>query len=282
MPVLKSEFDVRDPRVVSAIDDLPLWSAPFGLKLFETIELRRGMRALDVGCGIGFPIVDLSQRLGPTCTVVGIDPWTAALDRLREKMRTWGVANVEIMEGVVEELPFEDGTFDLVTSNNGTNNVDDEAKAFAEIARVSKADAQFVFTVNLPETMIEFYRVYRNVLWARGLEKAIARMDEHIFQKRKPVPHVRAQVEGAGFDIRNIHEDKFTFRYTDGTAMLNHYFIRLSFADGWKAILEPDEVGPVFDDIELALNEVAARHGVLEMTVPFICVDCQKKRIDYA
>ncbi len=277
MSFRKSEFDVSDPGVVSVIDDLPLWSAPFGLELFEAVELRRGMRALDVGCGIGFPLVDLSQRLGPSCTVVGIDPWTAALDRLRVKLRTWGIANVEVMEGAAEELPFDDATFDLVTSNNGTNNVDDEARAFAEIARVCRPGAQFVFTANLPETMIEFYRVYRNVLWARGLEKTIERMEEHIINKRKPLSHIRAQAERAGFEIRNIHENSFTFRYTDGTAMLNHYFIRLSFADGWKAILEPDDVGPVFDDIELALNDIAAKQGELKITVPFICVDCRKE-----
>ena len=191
-----------------------------------------------------------------------------------------GSKDLEVLELTLTqdiELPFDDETFNLVTSNNGINNVDDEARAFAEIARVSKPGAQFVFAVNLPETMIEFYRVYRNVLWARGLEEAIGRMDEHIIDKRKPLSHVRAQAERAGFDIRNIHESSFSFRYTDGTAMLNHYFIRLSFADGWKAILDPDDVGPVFDDVELALNDIAAKQDGLKMTVPFVCVDCQKK-----
>ena len=168
MSQIESEYDVHDANVVSAIDDLPLWSAPFGLALLDAVEMRGSMRVLDVGSGMGFPIVDLSQRLGPTSRVYGIVPWTVANERTRMKLRTWGIDNVEIVEGVVEEMPFDDGFFDLVVSNNGTNNVDDEGRAFAEIARVAAPGAQFVLTVNMPETMMEFYEVYRGVLRNRG------------------------------------------------------------------------------------------------------------------
>lgn len=145
MSELPSEFDVHNSDVVSSIDDLPLWSAPFGLKLLDVVDMRPGQRVLDVGCGTGFPLVDLSQRLGPTCTVVGIDPWTEGLDRVRFKLRTWGIDNVELVDGVAESMPFDDASFDLVVANNGTNNVDDEPRAFGEIARVDPDDAGDTF-----------------------------------------------------------------------------------------------------------------------------------------
>jgi arsenite methyltransferase len=276
MTIPKCEYDVHDPDVVSSIDDLPLWSAPFGLRLLETVELGKNLRVLDIGCGMGFPIVDLSQRLGPTCTVYGIDPWTAAIDRVRMKLRTWGISNVTAEEGRAEALPFPDAHFDRIVSNNGTNNVDDEEQAFSEIARVAKPGAQFVFTVNLPETMVEFYNTYRGVLADRGLEGAVELLDEHIIDKRKPLTHVESVVTGAGFDIRSIHKDEFSFRYTDGAAMLNHFFIKLGFFDGWQAILEPDDVAPVFADVGAALDRAAEKNGELRLTVPWICVDSRK------
>jgi ubiquinone/menaquinone biosynthesis C-methylase UbiE len=276
VPEIESEYDLHDAAVVSAIDDLPLWSAPFGLALLDAVEMRRGMRVLDVGSGSGFPIVDLSQRLGSSCRVWGLDPWAAGLERVRHKLHTWGIDNVEIVEGFAEQMPFEDGFFDLVVSNNGTNNVDDEAATFAEIARVAAPGAQFVFTVNLPDTMVEFYDVYREVLRERGADDAITRLEGHIVHKRKPLDHVRRTVESAGFDVRGVREGEFSFRYADGTAMLGHFQIRLGFSAPWKSIPDPGETDEVFGAVEEKLNVLAARQGGLRMTVPWICVDSRK------
>ena len=61
---------------------------------------------------------------------------------------------------VIDDLPlwsapFESDSFDVIVSNNGINNVDDDRKAMTEIARVAKSDAQLVITVNLPVTFAE-------------------------------------------------------------------------------------------------------------------------------
>jgi ubiquinone/menaquinone biosynthesis C-methylase UbiE len=196
MSEIQGTYDIHDPSVMAVIDDLPLWSAPFGLKLLEVARLGRGLTVLDVGSGAGFPVVELSQRLGASCRVFGVDPWPEAVARAREKIRTWGITNLQIVDGTAEALPFGDATFDLVVSNNGTNNVDDEERAFAEIVRVAKPGAQVAFTVNLPDTMVEFYTAYRTVLRRRGLEDAIARVDRHIAEKRKPLEHHRRLARG--------------------------------------------------------------------------------------
>lgn len=278
MSGLQGEFDVRDGDVVASIDDLPLWSAPFGLKLMDVVRMRHGIRALDVGCGAGFPLVDLSQRLGPTCTMVGIDPWTKALERARHKLRAWRITNVELVEGVAESMPFDDASFDLIVSNNGTNNVDDEPRVFAEIARVAKPGAQFAFTLNTPETMHELYDVLRDILRARGDEDGIRRLGAHIHEKRKPRRHVISMAESAGFRVEAIHDGEFSFRYADGTAMLNHFFIRLGFKELWREIPRAAEADDVFDEVENRLNEISESEGGLRLTVPWICLDCRREQ----
>lgn len=273
---LKSEFDLADPLVVSALDELPLWSAPFGLMLLETIRLRPGLRALDVGPGAGFPGLEIAQRLGPAGQVFGVDPWGTALRRARAKLRRWEVANLHLVEGRAEELPFPDRSFDLVVSNNGTNNVDDEDRVFAEIGRVARPGAQLVLTMNLPGTMREFYDVFEGVLAARGMAAARARVAEHVFEKRKPVPHVRALIERGGFEVVAVVEDAFALRFVDGTAMLRHSLIRVGFLGSWRDVLRGEDAEAVFDEVEAGLNRLAADAGGLALTIPFVCFDARR------
>jgi ubiquinone/menaquinone biosynthesis C-methylase UbiE len=270
-------FDMNDPEVVSVIDEVPLWSAPFGMKLLETVRLRGVSRALDVGCGLGFPLLELAMRLGAEAKIYGIDPWKQAIERARMKARVMGIGNVEIYEGVAESLPFDDGFFDLVVSNNGINNVLDLPKALKEIGRVSKSGAQFVATMNSDGTMIEFYDVFESVLRENGMTAEITKMKDHIRHKRPALDDVSRLIMDTGFKISGVHDGDFSLAYADGTAMLDHFLIRLAFLDEWKKIPPPGECARVFAEIEMRLNHKAKKTGSLILSVPFVTFDCLRK-----
>jgi arsenite methyltransferase len=273
---LETAYDLHDPELVGLIDDTPLWSAPFGMALLDTVETRRDMRVLDIGSGTGVPVVELAQRLGSSCHVYGIDPWTEAIERARTKTERFEVNNLAMIEGRAEELPFADDFFDLVVSNNGTNNVEDEARVFEEVGRVARWGAQLVLTANLPDTMREFYDVFKGVLNEMGKTEEAEAVERHIATKRKPVAHTRRLVERNGFAVRNVFEDAFTLRYTDGTTMLAHFLIRFAFLGSWRSVVNPDDVAIVFAEVENELNAVARREGGLRLTVPWACFDCIK------
>jgi ubiquinone/menaquinone biosynthesis C-methylase UbiE len=114
MKTLNKEF-------TSVYDELPLWSAPFGLKLLEEVLFKTGIKALDLGFGAGFPLLELAQRLGESSVVYGIDCWKEAIDRAKEKINVMGLKNVRIYMGSAENMPFRDEYFNLITSNNGLN-----------------------------------------------------------------------------------------------------------------------------------------------------------------
>jgi SAM-dependent methyltransferase len=233
------------------------------------------IRALDIGCGLGFPAIELAGRLGTTCKVFGIDPWTAAIERARAKIRAWGLTNIEIIEGKAEHLPFPDAHFDLVVSNNGTNNVDDEAQVFREIARVTRPRAQIVLTMNLPDTMIEFYSAYRDLLRRLNKTAEVERLDAHIHAKRKPLTHTKQLLASAGLELIAVHQDTFTMSYNDGSALLDHFTIKLAFLTPWTGILESVDVGPVFEVLERELNDVAEKNGNVTLTIPWVCLECR-------
>jgi len=257
-------------------DDLPLWSAPFGLTLLDTIRMKPNINVLDIGSGGGFPMLELAERMGKTCMVYGLDPTTESIDMITAKKLGKGIEYAKIVRGVAEAIPFPDGYFGLIVSNNGLNNVQDEALALAECYRVADDGAQMVLTMNLPHTMIEFYDVFEETLLESGLKEEIIKMHNHILEKRKPVEFLKELILGAGFTIHTINVDGFRMRYADGSAFLNHSFIRNYFLGTWKVLLPEQQVEPVFATIEQKLNAIAAEKGELVLSIPYVCFDCNK------
>jgi len=273
---LNHSFNPDDPDLISVIDELPLWSAPFGLSLLDTINLKPNINALDVGCGLGFPLIELSQRLGNSCKVYGIDPWESAIERVNLKIKTYDLKNVSAIKGVAEELPFDDNFFDLIASNNGINNVKDMRKSLNECSRVSKPGAQFTLTLNLKDTMIEFYNLFEETLIKNKLVEEVKKMKQQIYSKRKPLEDIKISLIETGFEIKSIKNDSFTLRFLDGATMFNHSLIKYWFLDGWKNILRPGDIQKIFEQLENKLNSTAKENGEIILTVPFVTIDCRK------
>ena len=264
-------FDDTD-ELAAAYDDLPLWSAPFGLALLDAVRLTDVRAALDVGCGAGFPLVELAERLGAGARVVGLDPWRSALRRVRAKLALREVDRVSVVAAAAEAMPFADGVFDLLVSNNGLNNVADAAAALAECRRVARPDAQLVMTVNLPDTMRELYAVFAGLLAERGAPGAVAAMHAHIAAKRPSVSRWLARLAAAGFTVRAARPGEFRMRYATGAALFRQWFIRLGFLPPWRELLPAGEAPALLAELERRLDELAAVHGELALTVPFVCL----------
>jgi arsenite methyltransferase len=275
---LNASYNLEDPSLVSVIDELPIWAAPFGLQLLDSIRMKPCMRVLDIGFGLGFPVLELAMRLGTGSQIYGLDPWRAGIKRAREKVEKMGLSNVHLIEGVAENLPIDSQVFDLIVSNNGINNVQDIKETFKECYRVMKPESQLVFTMNLDDTFFEFYDIFRKVLKKQGLDNEIELLQTHIYEKRKPLNEVKALLEAAGFEIADIKYGNFSYRFVDGTAMFNHFFIKLSFLDSWKKITGVHSP-KVFSTLEKEINKASAKTGGFQMSVPFATVDCHKKTV---
>jgi ubiquinone/menaquinone biosynthesis C-methylase UbiE len=68
--------------------------------------------------------------------VIGIDMTPAMLDRAGESAREMGLENVELHESLIELLPLEDASVDVVISNGVIDLVPDKDAVFDEIDRV--------------------------------------------------------------------------------------------------------------------------------------------------
>lgn len=109
------------------------------VKLVQRYKLRAGQRVLDVGCGKGFLLYELTQLVpGLECT--GLDVSEYAIANSKEEMRP------HIKLGTASALPFSDGYFDVVISLGTLHNlgVRDLWSALAEIDRVSRNGRGYV------------------------------------------------------------------------------------------------------------------------------------------
>ncbi|MGZ7031024.1 MAG: class I SAM-dependent methyltransferase [Thermoanaerobaculia bacterium] len=262
---LEFDPDFSAPGNLRAYDELPLWSAMFGLLMLEELPLRGVRTALDVGCGSGFPLIELAERLGPAAHVHGIDLWIAALRRAAEKIADRATPNVTLHEGSASKMPFEDATFDLIVSNLGLNNFDDRAGAIRECRRVIRRGGTLALTTNLRGHMREFYDVFAEVL--SGDDEALTRLREHI-DHRATIDSVRALLRDGGFTVARIVEREGIMNFANGTALLNHHFIKLGFLDAWKKVV-PDTMRETFTRLRDALDA----RGELRLTIPMAYVE---------
>jgi len=267
--------DWADPGVVSLHDELPLWSAPFGLLLLDQVKLRPGMTVLDIGFGTGFPLIELAQRLGNSSTVYGIDPWAAAIERALSKINYFKIKNVKLVEGDASSMNFKDNMFDLIVSNTGINNFADVSAVFRECFRVAKSKAHIALTTNPEEHMKEFYQVLTETVIQLRLENVLDKLEAQ--QKhRVSVKKVCQLLETVGFTISQTRQKSFAMRFLDGTAFLNHYFIKCAFMDGWKSIFSTDQLAPVFTQLEKNLNGLAKKKNEFKVTIPIAYIEGEK------
>jgi arsenite methyltransferase len=103
---------------------------------FSLGRLNPGERVLDVGSGAGTDSLIAAQMVGDGGRVTGIDMTPAMLAKARAAAAELGASNVEFVESEAEQLPFEDGSFDVVISNGVIDLIPDKDAVFAELFRV--------------------------------------------------------------------------------------------------------------------------------------------------
>ncbi len=276
MPTPYLDYEFRDsPEFVSTYDELPLWSAPFGLALLKNIELKPNQTVLDLSSGTGFLLFELAERLGESCKVFGLDPWTNANRRVREKIESYDVPNAEIVEGVGETMPFDSSRFDLIVSNLGLNNWQNPDQVLTECFRVLKADGKLVLTTNLFGHWKEFYQVFERTLTELGKPDLVAKL-KHQEEHRATPESLASRLQHNSFQITRQVTDKFEMRFLDGSSFLRHHFIKLGFVGEWKEFVPPAERQAIFNVLETNLNRLAAEQGCLELTVPLAHVEANK------
>lgn len=103
---------------------------------FSLGPLQPGEQVLDLGSGAGTDSIVAAQMVAPHGRVTGIDMTAEMLAKARRAITEIELENIAFVAGDVEDLPFDDESFDVVISNGVIDLLPDKETVFAEIHRI--------------------------------------------------------------------------------------------------------------------------------------------------
>lgn len=137
-----------DPQQVTVdqlapVDNYHWYRLAGTLALARLAAITASDRVLDVGGGIGGPARQLATRFGCHVTVLDLTPEYCAVG---ERLTAWThlTDKVSFVCGNALDLPFSDGSFDVVWTQHAAMNIPDKPRLYSEIARVVRSGGRFV------------------------------------------------------------------------------------------------------------------------------------------
>ncbi len=226
-----------------------------GESLAEAVDVRAGERVLDVAAGNGNATLAAAHRFAD---VTSTDFVPALLDKGRERARAEGLA-VKFQVADAEQLPFEDGSFDVVLSTFGAMFTPEHDRAAREMLRVLRDGGRIGMANWTPDGFIGrlFKVVGTHVPSAAGLKSPALWGTE---------PHL---VELFGTQAAQIHCERrhFNFRYRSAAHWLQVF--RDYYGPTHKAFAALDEAAgqKLARDITALLEEMNTA-GKASLVVP--------------
>ena len=163
------EVESANAAVAEAIYDreelerLPYGAVALALGVGHPVRhasLKPGEVVLDLGCGAGIDTLLAALAVGPGGKAVGLDMTPEMIERARRHVAAAGLTNVELREGLIEEIPLPDTSIDVVISNGVLNLSTRKSRVLAETHRVLRPGGRvsisdLVITEALPEEILK-------------------------------------------------------------------------------------------------------------------------------
>jgi arsenite methyltransferase len=165
----------------------------------DLAALQPGQVVLDLGSGSGTDAFCAAVLVGESGHVVGVDVTDEQLDKAARLRDREGFGQVEFVEARIEELPFDDASFDAVLSNGVINLSPAKGRVFAEAARVLRPGGRLAIADIVSGRPLK-ERTRRNVeLWAACIAGAIPRSN-----------YLEA-VEAQGLQVNDVRKNDYRF-----------------------------------------------------------------------
>lgn len=123
-----------------------------------------GMTVLEVGPGTGTYAIASARRVGDKGKVVAIDIEPKMVDRVRKKMEREGMTNIEARVGDAYDIPFADGTFDVIYMITVIGEIPSPERALREFHRALSPTGTVAFSELLPDP--DYPRASTLIRWA--------------------------------------------------------------------------------------------------------------------
>jgi ubiquinone/menaquinone biosynthesis C-methylase UbiE len=160
-------------------------------KEFEILGLKSGLKVLDAGCGTGVVTRRIASRVSPGETY-GVDIDSLFIDEAKKLAVNEGINNIRYSSGDIDNLNFDDSTFDVAYCRLTLMHVKNPVKTVTELKRVTKrggivavSDTDYGGSILYPELPKMMHLYYKYGHWAemRGVNCYIGRQLSSIFSQ---------------------------------------------------------------------------------------------------
>ena len=162
---------------------------------FDLADLQEGDDVLDLGSGSGTDAFVAALRVGDSGSVTGVDMTDRQLAKARRLRDEAGMDTVSFERGYVEDLPFEDGTFDAVISNGVINLSPDKQRVFEEANRVLGPGGRLSVSDIISEKLMPESIKNDADLWAACIGGA------------EQIDRYTGLIEAAGFEVKDARDN---------------------------------------------------------------------------
>ena len=112
------------------------------LAIMNSLDLEIDHKVIDVGCGGGHLVQEISLGVGENGKSIGIDPSKDQLEAANNRCK--GLNNIELICSKADKINIEDNFCDRVTSTQTLEYIEDIDPTLGELKRISKRNSKFV------------------------------------------------------------------------------------------------------------------------------------------
>ena len=164
-------------------------------KILSALKDRKFTDLLDCGCGTG-PMIEILCEKYPDKHYTGLDLTPGMIEKAKEKK----LHNAEFVVGDCENLPFPDGSFDVVICTNSFHHYPDPQAFFDSVHRVLRKNGCLI---------LRDYTSSDSIVWLMNhIEMPLAHLCGHGDVKIHSCSEVRELCAAAGLKVRKLEPQK--------------------------------------------------------------------------
>lgn len=212
-----SALRFKDGSMSHAYDEflVPRLFVPWARNLLEHAKVGPNHHLLDVACGTGAVARLASQAVGLRGRIAACDPSRQMLETARNHQRLPNAAGIEYFEVAAEELPFEPGSFHVVTCQQGLQFFSDRRKALEQMFLALRKGGRLAVSIWGPlETAQYFHALFM------ALKRSIPPLADLALQAAaySDAGELRNDLDAAGFHKVEVRTEHKPLVFEDGVS----------------------------------------------------------------